>query len=91
MRLQIGFKSILYLGPRIWEMLPSKVQEYITLFEFKRKMKSWNPVSCPCKLCKKNIGGVGYVWMMEQYTPSMNWIGMSGYLTLKIICKLDFG
>ena len=61
MRLQIGFKNILYLGPRIWEMLPSKVQEYITLFEFKRKMKSWNPVSCPCKLYKKNIGGVGYV------------------------------
>ena len=91
MRLQNGFRRILYLGPRIWEMLPSKVQEYTTLFEFKRKVKSWNPVNCPCKLYKKNIGGVGYVWMMEQYTPSMNWIGMSGYLTLKIICKVDFG
>ena len=91
MRLQNGFKSILYLGPRIWEMLPSKVQEYTTLFEFKRKVKSWNPVNYPCKLCKKNTGGMGYVWMMEQYTPSMNWIGMLGYLTLKLICKVDFG
>ena len=65
-----GFESISYLGPRIWEMLPSEMQECETLFEFKSKVKSWNPINCPCKLCKTYIGGVGYVWMMEQYTPS---------------------
>ena len=33
------------------------------------KVKSWNPINCPCKLCKTYIEGVGYIWMMEQYTP----------------------
>ena len=41
MRLRNGFKSILYLGQKIWEILPTKVQECATLFEFKRKVKSW--------------------------------------------------
>ena len=29
----------------------------------------WNPVNCPCKLCKRYIGGVGFTWMsnMEQW------------------------
>ena len=45
-------------------------QGNIDNLEFKSKVKSWNPINCPCKLCKTYIGGVGYVWMMEQYTPS---------------------
>ena len=55
------FESMSYLGPKIWEMLPSEMQEYETLFEFKNKVKSWNSINCPCKLCKTYIGGVGYV------------------------------
>ena len=55
------FESISYLGLKIWEMLPSEMQEYETLFEFKSKVKSWNPINCPCKLFKTYIGGVGYV------------------------------
>ena len=57
-----GFESISYLGPNIWEMLPSEIQECETLFEFKSKVKSWNPVNYPinpCKLCKTYIEGVG--------------------------------
>ena len=56
-----GFESISYLGTKIWEMLPSEMQECETLFEFKSKVKSWNPMNCPCKLCKTYIGSVGYV------------------------------
>ena len=56
-----GFESISYLRPKIWEMLPSEMQECETLFEFKSKVKSWNLINCPCKLCKTYIGGVGYV------------------------------
>ena len=33
----------------------------MTLLEFKSKLKSWNPINCPCKLCKTYIGGVGYI------------------------------
>ena len=56
-----GFESISYLGPKIWEMLSSDMQESEILFEFKSKVKSWNPINCPCKLCKTHIEGLGYV------------------------------
>ena len=46
-----GFESISYLGPKICEMLPSEMQKYETLFEFRSKVKSWNPINCPCKIC----------------------------------------
>ena len=32
-------------------------------------MKSCNPINCFCKQCKTYIGGVGYIWTLEQYTP----------------------
>ena len=61
--------SKLYLERKIWEILLSEMQEYEALFEFKSEVISWNPTNCPCKLCKTYIGGVGYVWMVGQYTP----------------------
>ena len=57
-----GFESISYLGPKIWETLPSETQECKTLFGFKSNMKSWNLINCPCKLCKTDIGGLGYIY-----------------------------
>ena len=56
-----GFESISYLGPQIWEMLPSEMQECETFFEFKSEVKSWNPINCLCKLRETYIGGVGYL------------------------------
>ena len=56
-----GFESISYLGPKIWEMLLSEMQQCQTLVEVKSKVTSWNPINCPCKLCKTYIGGAGYV------------------------------
>ena len=56
-----GFESSSYFGPKIWEMLLSEMQECKIIFEFKSKVKSWNPINCSCKLCKTFIGGVGYV------------------------------
>ena len=38
-----------------------EMQESETVFEFKSKVKSWNPINCPCKLCKTYIGGIGYL------------------------------
>ena len=88
-----GFESISYLGPKIWEIIPSEIQACETFFEFNIKVKSLNPINCPCKLCKTYIGGAGYVWMMEQYTPSdiSYWFRMLGYLTIKTVCKVYFG
>ena len=55
-----GFESLAYLGPKIWELIPSDMKEIDSLNEFKNKIKHWKPESCPCRLCKLYIGGVGY-------------------------------
>ena len=34
-----GFKAILYLPPKIWEILPQKMQECESLLHFNLKMK----------------------------------------------------
>ena len=60
-----GFKSISNLGGNIWKMMPSQMQECETLFEYKNKVTSWNPINCLCKLCKTYLAGVGYVSMMQ--------------------------
>ena len=32
-----------------------------SLQDFKKKIKFWTPLNCPCKLCKAYIANVGYV------------------------------
>ena len=59
--LRNDFESTLYLVVKIWEMLPSEMQERETPREFKSKVKSWNPINCPCKQCKTYVGGVAYI------------------------------
>ena len=54
-------QSISYLGRKI---------SYIVLEEFKHKksqnslkesIKMWVPTNCPCRLCKVNVDGIGFV------------------------------
>ena len=56
-----GLESLRYLGPKIWEIVPKELKLIGSLAEFKKKIKSWNPNNCPCKLCKLYIYGVGYI------------------------------
>ena len=56
-----GIQSISYMGPKIWTIVPESIKQASSLNEFKRKIKSWNPQNCPCRLCKTFIAGVGFV------------------------------
>ena len=56
-----GEKSLQYLGVKLWEQLPSEVQELVNLEEFKQFIKSWRSPKCPCNLCKTYIRGLGYI------------------------------
>ena len=47
-----GSESIAYLGPKLWEKVPSEMKNLVTLNAFKAAVKKWIPVGCPCKLCK---------------------------------------
>ena len=54
-------ESISYLGPKIWELLPAELKEDRSLSSFKKSIRKWVPNSCPCRLCKRYIDGVGFL------------------------------
>ena len=56
-----GRESISYLGPTIWDILPTLLKEAVSLNSFKKLIKKWVPQACPCRLCKNYITGVGFV------------------------------
>ena len=56
-----GTESILFLGPKIWDILPEKLKNIETLEVFKKEIKIWKPDNCLCRLCKVFIEGVGFL------------------------------
>ena len=56
-----GFKSLTYLAPNIWNLVPQDIRSANSLSQFIRKIKLWIPDGCPCILCGIYIGQVGYV------------------------------
>ena len=38
-----------YLGPKIWEQIPAENKNKGSLNGFKKEIKKWKPVECPCK------------------------------------------
>ena len=55
-----GSESISYLGPKIWEMVSAKIKETNSLNSLNIEIRKWVPQSCPCRLWKQNISGVGF-------------------------------
>ena len=46
-----GTETIRYRGPKTWDLLPENIKNANTLGEFKRKVKTWKPNGCTCRLC----------------------------------------
>ena len=57
--------SISFLGPKVWDLVPSDIKLSQSLSIFKRKIKKWVPLQCPCRLCKIYLQHVGFI----QWTP----------------------
>ena len=55
-----GSKSISYLGPKMWEIVPAMIKETNSFNSFKIEIRKWVPQSCPCRLCKQYISDVGF-------------------------------
>ena len=55
-----GQNSIRYLGPLIWNNVPSHIKESSSLADFKRKLKEWKLNACPCRLCKDYVQNLGF-------------------------------
>ena len=56
-----GTESISILGPKIWDIIPSEIENVETLDPFKANIKNWKVENCSCRLCKTFIWGVGFV------------------------------
>ena len=59
--MRYGVDTIHHLGPKIWNSLPLSIKAAHDLKEFKNQIKSWTSEVCPCRLCKKYVGGLGYL------------------------------
>ena len=56
-----GDQSLKNFGPDIWNKVPEDIKKSPSLNSFKEKIKVWKPESCPCRLCKIFIRGVGFI------------------------------
>ena len=43
------------LGPKIWEQIPMEIKNKDSLVGFKKEIKKWKPLNCPCRICKTFI------------------------------------
>ena len=60
-RVYHGTESISYLAPKIFDILPEKLKNTDYQEHFKKKIKTWKPDNCPCRLCKVYIESVGFL------------------------------
>ena len=47
-----GTETLYWLGPKIWQLLPTDYKNCESLQMFKTKIKNWKTTECPCRLCK---------------------------------------
>ena len=56
-----GTETLRYRGPKTWDLVPEDIKSASELFEFKRKIKTWKPEGCTCRMCKVFIPNFGFL------------------------------
>ena len=56
-----GTESLLFLGPKMWELVLLEIKSSHSLEEFKKNINSWIPENCPCRLCKTYLHHIGFI------------------------------
>ena len=54
-------ESILYLGTKIWDIVPLELKQLTSVVAFKKAVEEWKPKNCPCRLCKKYLSNLGFI------------------------------
>ena len=87
-----GMESIRYFGPIIWDMIPNEIQTSRSLELFKRAIKHWTPVDCPCRICKEYIGEIGFLWFYPKFCFMFICMIIITFITIHIMTHfiLDF-
>ena len=60
-RVRYGLKTISYMAPKIWNLVPKEMKQVTTLNEFKAKIKIWKLENCPCQLCRTYLLQIGFI------------------------------
>ena len=58
---QFGSEPTVYLGGKIWELIPENIKSSESVDIFKSKIKKRLPEIYPCRLCKTYVNQVGFV------------------------------
>ena len=53
--------EISFIGPKIWELLPSNIKDSENLNIFKSNIKSCMPENCPYRLYRLYIADIGFI------------------------------
>ena len=56
-----GTEKLSHLAPKIWELVPVEIKNVDSVASFKRAIKKWKPINCPCRLCQTYVFQVGLV------------------------------
>ena len=56
-----GLESLLYIGSKLWDSIPSHMKEIDSINEFKHVIKIWKSDLCLCRLCKVHLQKIGYL------------------------------
>ena len=54
-------ESLSSLAPKLWDLLPYSIKKSAFLKEFKTKINIRALDRCPCRVCKKYAGKVGFI------------------------------
>ena len=55
-----GTESLSHLGPKVWSLIPLSLKK-LPFPKFRKQIRLWKPVQCPCRLYKFYLGGVGFI------------------------------
>ena len=61
-----GSESFLSLAPELWCLPPNSIKNCASLKEFKTKIDTLTGNHCPCRICEKYIGRVGFIQVVPQ-------------------------
>ena len=56
-----GSNFLRFLGPKIWQIVPSELNRFERVDVSKSKVWKWRPHNCPCRLCDTYIHQVRFI------------------------------
>ena len=56
-----GSETLSHPVPKIWKLVPVEIKNVELVASFKRAIKKWKPLNCPCRLCRTYVFQVGFV------------------------------